>query len=84
MMMIIIINIITISLYLTFLEVFKFIGRSSDHIIDGVGDGDEKLDVPEIMGKVEVGMLMMMIIMVMMMMIAMMMQIGHDDDDDWS
>jgi hypothetical protein len=74
MMMIII---ITISSYLTFLEVFKFIGRSSDHIIDGVGDGDEKLDVPEIMGKMEVGMLMMMIMKRMMMisMVIMMMMI---------
>jgi hypothetical protein len=80
-MIMIIINIIAISSYFTFLEVFKFIGRSSDHIIDGVGDGDEKLDVPEIMGKMEVGML---IIMVMMMMIAMMMKIGHDDDVVWS
>jgi len=75
---------IMISSYFTLLEVFKFIGRSSDHIIDGVGDGDEKLDVPEIMGKMEVGMLLMMMIMMIimvMMMIAMMMKIGHDDDN---
>ena len=62
---------IMISSYFTLLEVFKFIGRSSDHIIDGVGDGDEKLDVPEIMGKMEVGMLLMMMIMKRMMMIIM-------------
>ena len=40
---------------MTILEVFKFMGRSSEHIIDGVGDGDEKLDVPEIMGKIRYG-----------------------------
>lgn len=53
-------------------EVFKFIGRSSDHIIDGVGDGDEKLDVPEIMGKMGVGVNMMVMTM---------MFFSHDDDD---
>lgn len=31
-------------------EIFKAIGRSSEHMIDGVGDGEEKLDIPEITG----------------------------------